>query len=196
MMLRTVAGLRDRAPMPWTGSWTEPSVQPVRSGPRAARLRGIRADRAPGAPGRASHNPPVVGSSPTRPTRSFLHGTGRLNPPDPGTNVQGPVPRPARLDPAPVPHAVGPRRVRDDLACEDRVEVPEQYEHRKHVYPGDRGTDGPAPRARPGRSDDQLQAERDAQDQEREELQRVVVELGGPLEEQEPGEPARDDAQE
>ena len=42
-MLRTVAGLRDRAPRPWTGSWTEPSVQPVRSGPSVAPLRGIRA---------------------------------------------------------------------------------------------------------------------------------------------------------
>ena len=29
-MLRTVARLRDRAPRPWTGSWTEPSVQPMR----------------------------------------------------------------------------------------------------------------------------------------------------------------------
>ena len=67
-MLRTVAGLRDRAPRPWTGSWTEPSVQPVRSGPSAARLRGIRAASAHDARGRASHNPPVGGSSPTRPT--------------------------------------------------------------------------------------------------------------------------------
>jgi hypothetical protein len=67
-MLRTVAGLRDRAPRPWTGSWTEPSVQPVRSGPSAARLRGIRAASAPDARGRSSHNPSVVGSSPTRPT--------------------------------------------------------------------------------------------------------------------------------
>src|SRR5271166_6546863 len=67
-MLRTVAGLRDRAPRPWTGSWTEPYVQQVRSGPSAARLRGIRAASVPGASGRSSHNPPVVGSSPTRPT--------------------------------------------------------------------------------------------------------------------------------
>src|SRR5690348_16014179 len=67
-MLRTVAGLRDRAPRPWTGSWTEPSVQPVRSGPSAARRRAIRAGSVPGARGRTSHNPPVVGSSPTRPT--------------------------------------------------------------------------------------------------------------------------------
>ena len=70
-MLRTVAGLRDRAPRPWTGSWTEPSVQPVRSGPSAARLRGIRAASACDARGRTSHNPPVVGSSPTRPTSWF-----------------------------------------------------------------------------------------------------------------------------
>ena len=54
------------------GSWTEPSLQPVRSGPSAARLRGIRAASAPDAPGRSSHNPPVVGSSPTRPTGSNL----------------------------------------------------------------------------------------------------------------------------
>ena len=67
-MLRTVAGLRDRAPRPWTGSWTEPSVQPVPSGPSAARLRGSRAASAHDARSRASHNPPVVGSSPTRPT--------------------------------------------------------------------------------------------------------------------------------
>jgi hypothetical protein len=67
-MLHTVAGLRDRAPRPWTGSWTDPSVQPVRSAPSVTRLRGIRAGSAPGAPGRTSHNPPVVGSSPTRPT--------------------------------------------------------------------------------------------------------------------------------
>jgi hypothetical protein len=60
----------------WTGSWTEPSVQTVQSGPSAARLGGIRADRAPGAPGRASHNPPVVGSSPTRPTCDFKDRPG------------------------------------------------------------------------------------------------------------------------
>src|SRR3954454_10034471 len=71
MMLRTVAGLRDRAPMPWTGSWTELSVQPVRSGPSAARLRGIRAASADNARSHTSHNPPVVGSSPTRPTSSL-----------------------------------------------------------------------------------------------------------------------------
>src|SRR5208282_3015860 len=69
-MLRTVAGLRDRVPRPWTGSWTGPSVQPVRSGPSAARLRGIRAASACDVRSHTSHNPPVVGSSPTRPTVS------------------------------------------------------------------------------------------------------------------------------
>jgi hypothetical protein len=63
-MLRTVAGLRDRAPRPWT----EPSVQPVRSGPSAARLRGIPAASACDARSHTCYNPPVVGSSPTRPT--------------------------------------------------------------------------------------------------------------------------------
>src|SRR6266567_8806751 len=76
-MLRTVAGLRDRAPRPWTGSWTEPSVQPVHSGPSAARLRGIRAASAHDARSRTSHNPPVVGSSPTRPTCDLLEGSDR-----------------------------------------------------------------------------------------------------------------------
>ena len=57
----------------WTGSWTEPSAQPVQLALSAARLGGIRAGSAPGAPGRASHNPPVVGSSPIRPTCGFTH---------------------------------------------------------------------------------------------------------------------------
>jgi hypothetical protein len=35
-MLHTVAGQAERAPQPWTGSWTEPSVQAVQSGPPAA----------------------------------------------------------------------------------------------------------------------------------------------------------------
>ena len=42
----------------------------VQLGPPVLRLRGIRAGRAPVAPGRTSHNPPVVGSSPTRSTQS------------------------------------------------------------------------------------------------------------------------------
>jgi hypothetical protein len=53
-------------------------VQTVQSGPSAARLRGIRAESAPGAPGWASHNPPVVGSSPTRPTCDFTRIPGLL----------------------------------------------------------------------------------------------------------------------
>jgi hypothetical protein len=51
-------------------------VQTVQSGPSAARLGGIRAASAYGALGRSSHNPPVVGSSPTRPTSSFIPAVG------------------------------------------------------------------------------------------------------------------------
>jgi hypothetical protein len=40
--------------------------------PDRPRLRGIRAASAPGAPGHTSHNPPVVGSSLTRPTSDFI----------------------------------------------------------------------------------------------------------------------------
>ncbi len=42
-------------------------MQTVQLEPSAARLRGIRAGSASGAPGRATHNPAVLGSSPTRP---------------------------------------------------------------------------------------------------------------------------------
>jgi hypothetical protein len=70
-MLRTVAGREEAGAWLWTGSWTEPSVQTVQSGPPAAQIRSVRADSALGAPGRTSHNPPVVGSSPTRPTSGF-----------------------------------------------------------------------------------------------------------------------------
>ncbi len=66
-MLRTVAGQRDRAPRPWTGSWTEPSVQAVQSGSLAARLRGIRAGSAYDARGRTSHNPAGRGFEPHPP---------------------------------------------------------------------------------------------------------------------------------
>jgi hypothetical protein len=52
-------------------------VQTVQLAPSAALLRGIRAGSAPGAPGRSSHNPPVVGSSPTRPTRPTHRPAGR-----------------------------------------------------------------------------------------------------------------------
>jgi hypothetical protein len=61
----------------WTASWTELSVQTVRSGPPAARLHGIRAGSAYDAPGRTSHNPPAVGSSPTRPTCRAAARLGR-----------------------------------------------------------------------------------------------------------------------
>jgi len=66
--LRTVAGREESGALLWTGPWTESSVQTVQSGSPGARLRGIRAGSAYGAQGRTSHNPPVVGSSPTRPT--------------------------------------------------------------------------------------------------------------------------------
>ena len=49
-------------------------MQTVQSAPSAARLRGIRAASAYDARGRSSHNPPVVGSSPTRPTCGLLPG--------------------------------------------------------------------------------------------------------------------------
>ena len=55
-----------------------PSVQTVQSGPSAARLRGIRAASAHGARGRTSHNPPVVGSSPTRPTVAELNKNSKI----------------------------------------------------------------------------------------------------------------------
>jgi hypothetical protein len=61
---RSVADSRLSPWNAWTGSWTESSVQ---SGPLVARLRGICAASAHGAPGRTSHNPPVVGSSPPAP---------------------------------------------------------------------------------------------------------------------------------
>jgi hypothetical protein len=63
-------------PRAWTGSRTESPVQTVPLAPSAARLRGIRAASAPGAPGRTSHNPPVVGSSPTRPTSGLIPVVG------------------------------------------------------------------------------------------------------------------------
>jgi hypothetical protein len=43
-----------------------------------ARLRGIRAASAYDARGRSSHNPPVVGSSPTRPTCDFIRIPGQV----------------------------------------------------------------------------------------------------------------------
>ena len=58
----------------------EPSVQPVRSGPSAARLRVIRAASAHDARGRSSHNPPVVGSSPTKPPKQSSVSPPRTRP--------------------------------------------------------------------------------------------------------------------
>ena len=51
----------------------------VQSGPSVARLRGIRAASAYDARGRSSHNPPVVGSSPTRPTKYYLQKSSKLS---------------------------------------------------------------------------------------------------------------------
>ena len=48
-------------------------MQTVQSGASEARLRGIRAANAHDAWGRSSQNPPVVGSSPTRPTSYFTY---------------------------------------------------------------------------------------------------------------------------
>jgi hypothetical protein len=48
----------------------------VQSGLSEARLGGIRAGSASVAPGRASHNPLVVGSSPTRPTSGLIPVVG------------------------------------------------------------------------------------------------------------------------
>ena len=67
-MLRTVAGQRDRAPRPWTGSWTGAPDNPSAVSAVSAMIRVVCAASAHGAGGRTSHNPPVVGSSPTRPT--------------------------------------------------------------------------------------------------------------------------------
>jgi len=53
---------------PWTDSWTEPLAEVGATSVTGAWICGIRAGSAPRAPGRAPHNPPVVGSSPTRPT--------------------------------------------------------------------------------------------------------------------------------
>jgi hypothetical protein len=75
MVLRTVTGREEGGALPWTGSWTESPVQTVQSEPSAARSRGIYAASASRVAGHASHNPPVVGSSPTRPTRSFNVGS-------------------------------------------------------------------------------------------------------------------------
>jgi hypothetical protein len=56
------------ASRPWTGSWTGASDNSSAVSAISAMIRGIGAASVRGARGRASHNPPVVGSSPTRPT--------------------------------------------------------------------------------------------------------------------------------
>jgi hypothetical protein len=57
--------------LPWTGSWTGAPDNPGAARAISAITRAISAASAHGARGRTSHNPPVVGSSPTRPTSSF-----------------------------------------------------------------------------------------------------------------------------
>ena len=54
--------------LPWTGSWTGATDDSSAASAAGAITRAIGAASAHGARGRASHNPPVVGSSPTRPT--------------------------------------------------------------------------------------------------------------------------------
>jgi hypothetical protein len=56
------------SPFPWTGSWTGPLDNPSAVSAVSAITRAIGAASAHGARGHTSHNPPVVSSSPTRPT--------------------------------------------------------------------------------------------------------------------------------
>jgi hypothetical protein len=80
-MLRSVAEQRDRTLRPWTGSWTGAPDNPSAASAVSAITRIICAARAHGAWGRTSHNPPVVGSSPTRPTsyaRSSKNAAGQV----------------------------------------------------------------------------------------------------------------------
>jgi hypothetical protein len=70
-LLRTVTRPGDRAPRTWTGSWTDAPDNPSAVSAISAITRVIGAARAHGAWGRSSHNPPVVGSSPTRPPPSL-----------------------------------------------------------------------------------------------------------------------------
>jgi hypothetical protein len=63
-----VIGMRRCHGEPWTDSWTEPLAEVGATSVTGAWICGIRAGSAPRAPGWAPHNPPVVGSSPTRPT--------------------------------------------------------------------------------------------------------------------------------
>jgi hypothetical protein len=76
-MLRTVAGQGIWAPGPWTGSWTGAPDSPSVVSAVSAMTRAISAGSASVVRGRTSRNPPVVGSSPTRPTPS-IPSTKRL----------------------------------------------------------------------------------------------------------------------
>src|ERR1700733_541270 len=98
------------------------------------------------------------------------------------------------LDPAGVPHVGQPVRVRDDLAREDRIKVPEQHQDGKDVDTSECRSDRSAYPPGRGRADEQPEAQDDADDQERLELERVVVELR-PRHERQPARPARGDAE-
>jgi hypothetical protein len=68
-----------RAGLPaWTGSWTGASDNPSAASAISAITRVSRAASVPGAGDRTSHNPPVVGSSPTRPTCDFIRIPGQV----------------------------------------------------------------------------------------------------------------------
>jgi hypothetical protein len=74
------AGLRSRGIAcrhAWTGSWTGAQDNPRATSAVSAMIRVICAGSAYDARGRTSHNPPVVGSSPTRPTSCFTMLTSR-----------------------------------------------------------------------------------------------------------------------
>jgi hypothetical protein len=62
----------------WTGAWTDVREIPVPSVQSGQVTRGICAGQARAAAERASHNLPVAGSSPARPTYGFHGFTGRF----------------------------------------------------------------------------------------------------------------------
>jgi hypothetical protein len=64
---------------PWTGSWTAAPDNLSAPSAVSAITRAIGAASAPGASDRASHNPPVVGSSPTRPTYQILNKDSKIS---------------------------------------------------------------------------------------------------------------------
>src|SRR6516165_9177193 len=88
----------------WTGAWTGPPDNPSAMSAISAITRAIGAASAHGARGHTSHNPPVVGSSPTRPTRG---GTRRqiilaTSPEDVAKVIAEARARSAALGPVPV----------------------------------------------------------------------------------------------